>query len=203
MSASRTAASRSSATSTSRPPTESAECGLHRALARAVPERDLLDRPHRRMRAHEMRRERARADHHQMRGILARQIGRRERGRAGGAPRGERRAVHHGERLAGLARHQHIAAVDRRAATLRVVGKHRDDLAAEERAVRRTVHAGISSTMASAPRGCVIVMMVAQRHRRRRLRNASAQRLDQRRIGQDAIEFVGGDDAHGCHAFAA
>ena len=37
-----------------------------------------------------------------------------ERGSAGRPPSRERRAVHDGERLAGGAGHQHVAAVDRR-----------------------------------------------------------------------------------------
>ena len=57
------------------------------------------------------------------------------------------------------------------------------------------VQAGISSSFASLPLGCAIMWVMAQRRRdvgAERL----AQRLDQRRIGQRAVDLVGGDDTH-------
>ena len=72
------------------PPHRERERGRDRAAARAVPQRHPRDRPHRAMRAHEMRRERAGADHDQMRGVLAREIARRERRRRSRAPGGQR-----------------------------------------------------------------------------------------------------------------
>ena len=146
------------------------------------------------MRAHQMRRQRARPDHHQMRGVLARQIGRRERGGAGGAPGGEHRAVHHGERLAGVARHQHVAAVDRRLVDLQIVRIDADQLAADE-ALARIGPGRHQQQLRLAPRGLRDHVGVAQR-RRDVAAERLAQRLDQRRIGQRAVDLVGGDDAH-------
>ena len=86
MSASRTAASRSSAMAGSMPSAVSAKAVATALRAGAVPDADGRDRPHRRMRLGEKGRQRAGADHQQLRGVLARQIGRRQRRGAGGAP---------------------------------------------------------------------------------------------------------------------
>ena len=101
------------------------------AIGRAVPDRDLADRPHRGVRAHELGRQRAGADHQQPRGIGARQIAARQRRGRARAPGGEPGGVHHRQRLAGLGREQQIGAEHGRLAARGVVGEHRDRLDAE------------------------------------------------------------------------
>ena len=112
------------------------ERGCDGARARAVPQRHALDRSDRAVRAHEMGRERPRTHHDEMRGVLAREVARRERRCGCCSPQRERGAVHHRQRLAGVAGHEDVAAVDRRLSELGIVRKHVDELVADETARR-------------------------------------------------------------------
>ena len=76
--------------------------------ATMVPYRHLIDRPNGGVGAHQERGERAGPDHQQPARVAARQKPRGESRRGGGAPVREARSVHHGERLAGVARLQNV-----------------------------------------------------------------------------------------------
>ena len=109
---------------------------------------------------------------------------------------GQRGAVDQRQRLAGVARHQQIAAVDRRLAaswrcpgntltSLQPIkrspelrpGRHQQQLGLAARRLRDHVRCAADGTSMSA-------------------RNASVERVDQRVVGEDAVDVVGGDDAH-------
>ena len=128
-----------------------------------------------------------------MRSVLAREIGCGERGGAGRAPAGERYAVHYGERFAGFAGHQQVAAENGCLRDLGIVGKHRDNLAAEEFLVARRP----GRHQEKHRFGAGLCNRVVMPHRHRDVgAKALAQRFDQRRIGEDAVDVLGCDDAH-------
>ena len=78
-----------------------------------VPDFDAVDWPLAGVGAHQERRQRARADDQQIARVLARKVTRGEGGSGGGAPLGEPRSVEERQRLAGLARLQHIGPLHR------------------------------------------------------------------------------------------
>jgi hypothetical protein len=140
---------------------------------------------------HEVRRECARPDHHQMRGILAREIfgGERRSGRR--APRREGTAIDHGQRLAGAARHQQIGAEYGGLFKLEIARKHRHQLATEKffRPRRHDQQRGVGASLRNP-------VMMAHRHFDLAT-ECVLERFDQSRIGHGARDVVAADGAHG------
>ncbi len=164
---------------------------------RAAPDRHLADRPHLGMHPDQLRRQRARADHQQPRGIGAGQVARREAGSTGSAPLGQHGAVEQRQGGTGRAVQQQILAVDRGQRALAVVGEHRDDLDADpsRRAARPGRHQqqhGIGRMRAERLRDG---MMMPRRHLAAGAKQL-VEAVDQRQVVECGIDVGRREDLH-------
>ena len=147
------------------------------------------------MRADEPGRERARPDHDHAGGVRAGEITGGE-GRGGGrAPKGQARAVENGERHARGAVHEEIGAEDARQPARAVVGKHGDDLGADETVAIGGAGPGRHEQQRPAGAGPLDIVMVAARHDDIGAEGLG-ERVDESRKGERAVDLVGRDDAH-------
>ena len=151
------------------------------------------------MRADQLRRQRAGADHQHRRCILAGEVGGGQRRGGGGAPRGQGLSVDHRQHLAGVAGQQQILAHDGGQALLAIRRKDGNHLDADIAAGRPGRHQqqrclGLARHLDA--------VMVAQRHRAA-LAEHAAQRFDQGVEGKRPDGAVGVDNPHGQSRFNA